>query len=73
MLPGNAFAGFFDAGLRSEYLDIGYNRGLEVLGGLGWSHRPEHRSDRPARRDDGRSVPAAHADHDRGPDRQRDP
>jgi NTE family protein len=51
-LPGNAFAGFFDAGLRSEYLDIGYTRGLEVLGGLGWSHRPEHRSDRPARSDD---------------------
>jgi predicted acylesterase/phospholipase RssA len=40
-LPGNAFAGFFDAGLRAEYLDIGYVRGLEVLGGLGWSHRPE--------------------------------
>ncbi len=38
-LPGNAFAGFFDAGLRREYLDIGYDRGLEVLGGLGWSHR----------------------------------
>jgi len=39
-LPGNAFAGFFDAGLRRDYLDIGYDRGLEVLGGLGWSHRP---------------------------------
>jgi predicted acylesterase/phospholipase RssA len=40
-LPGNAFSGFFDAGLRREYLDIGYDRGLEVLGGLGWSHRPD--------------------------------
>jgi hypothetical protein len=39
-LPGNAFAGFFDAGLRCAYLDIGYDRGLQVLGGLGWSHRP---------------------------------
>jgi predicted acylesterase/phospholipase RssA len=39
-LRGNAFAGFFDAGLRREYLDIGYDRGLAVLGGLGWSHRP---------------------------------
>jgi len=39
-LPGNAFAGFFDAGLRRAYLDIGYERGLEVLGGLGWPHRP---------------------------------
>jgi NTE family protein len=47
-LPGNAFAGFFDADLRSEYLDIGYTRGLEVLGGLGWSHRLE----RPAPRGD---------------------
>lgn len=39
-LPGNAFAGFFDATLRRTYLDIGYERGLEVLGGLGWTHRP---------------------------------
>lgn len=39
-LRGNAFAGFFDAGLRREYLDIGYDRGLTVLGGLGWPHRP---------------------------------
>ncbi len=39
-LPGNAFAGFFDAGLRRAYLDIGFDRGLEVLGGLGWAHRP---------------------------------
>jgi hypothetical protein len=39
-LPGNAFAGFFDADLRRQYLDIGYTRALEVLGGLGWSHRP---------------------------------
>jgi predicted acylesterase/phospholipase RssA len=39
-LRGNAFAGFFDAGLRREYLDIGYDRGLAVLGGLGWPHRP---------------------------------
>jgi predicted acylesterase/phospholipase RssA len=42
-LPGNAFAGFFDAGLRREYLDIGYTRGLEVLGQRGWSHRPDVR------------------------------
>ncbi len=41
MLPGNAFAGFFDADLRAEYLEAGYLRGLEVLGGLGWSHRPD--------------------------------
>jgi hypothetical protein len=39
-LRGNAFAAFFDAGLRREYLDIGYDRGLAVLGGLGWPHRP---------------------------------
>jgi NTE family protein len=39
-LPGNAFAGFFDQGLRRDYLDIGFDRALEVLGGLGWSHRP---------------------------------
>lgn len=38
-LRGNAFAGFFDAGLRREYLDIGYDRGLAVFGGLGWQHR----------------------------------
>lgn len=40
-LPGNAFAGFFDADLRRAYLDIGYSRGLEVLAGLGLSHRAE--------------------------------
>lgn len=58
-LPGNAFAGFFDADLRREYLDIGYTRGLEVLGGLGWSHRPEP----PARRrDDGAAPPPAIGD-----------
>jgi predicted acylesterase/phospholipase RssA len=39
-LPGNAFAGFFDQSLRRDYLDIGFDRALEVLGGLGWSHRP---------------------------------
>jgi NTE family protein len=39
-LRGNAFAGFFDAGLRREYLEVGYDRGLAVLGGLGWSYRP---------------------------------
>ena len=43
-LRGNAFAGFFDAELRAEHLETGYLRGLEVLGGLGWSHR----HDRPA-------------------------
>jgi len=41
MLPGSAFAGFFSADLRNEYLDAGYLRGLEVLGGLGWSHRSD--------------------------------
>lgn len=44
-LRGTAFSGFFDAGLRSEHLDAGFVRGLEVLGGLGWSQRP---SERPA-------------------------
>jgi NTE family protein len=65
-LRGNAFAGFFDADLRAEHLETGYIRGLEVLGGLGWSHR----DDRPAAsRDDlgdavgGGSVPPAA--HDR--------
>jgi hypothetical protein len=54
-LPGNAFAGFFDAGLRREYLDLGFDRGLEVLGGLGWSHRPVGPS---VRHDDLITVPA---------------
>ncbi len=50
-LPGNAFAGFFDAGLRRAYLDIGFDRGLEVLGPLGWSHRTDWPSGHPG--DDG--------------------
>lgn len=54
-LPGNVFAGFFDAGLRRDYLDIGYDRGLEVLGGLGWSHRAVGPS---VRHDDLVAVPA---------------
>jgi NTE family protein len=60
-LGGNAFAGFFDADLRAEHLETGYIRGLEVLGGLGWSHR----LDRPAvQRDDiggAADIPAAPA------------
>jgi predicted acylesterase/phospholipase RssA len=39
-LRGSAFAGFFDAELRREYLDIGYDRGLAVLAQAGWPHRP---------------------------------
>jgi hypothetical protein len=51
-LPGNAFAGFFDAGLRRAYLDIGYTRGLEVLGQRGWTQRPEARDRRRSVRHD---------------------
>jgi NTE family protein len=35
-LPGSAFAGLFDAKLRTTYLDAGLARGREVLGPLGW-------------------------------------
>jgi NTE family protein len=38
-LPGNAFAGFLNDEYRREYLDAGYLRALEVLGGRGWSLR----------------------------------
>jgi len=69
MLPGNAFAGFFDADLRSEYLEAGYLRGLEVLGGLGWSHRPDApaavRDDRVAAVAPDPVVPPRPVDHDR--------
>jgi NTE family protein len=51
-LPGNAFAGFFDADLRRAYLDIGYTRGLEVLGQRGWRQRPEARDPRRSVRHD---------------------
>jgi NTE family protein len=40
-LRGTAFSGFVDEALRREYLDAGFERGLEVLGGLGWALRPE--------------------------------
>jgi NTE family protein len=40
-LPGNPFSAFLHRDARVQYLDVGYRRGLEVLGGLGWSHRPE--------------------------------
>jgi NTE family protein len=43
VLPGNAFAGLFDADLRSQYLDTGFVRGLEVLGARGWAPRPAER------------------------------
>jgi NTE family protein len=39
-LPGNAFSAFLHRDDRTRYLELGYQRGLEVLGGLGWSHRP---------------------------------
>ena len=42
-LRGTAFSGFFDAGLRSEHLDAGFRRGLEVLGARGWPLRPSGR------------------------------
>ena len=68
-LPGNAFAGFFDADLRSEYLEAGFLRGLEVLGGLGWSHRPDTpaavRDDRVAGVAPDPVVPPPPVDHDR--------
>jgi NTE family protein len=43
-LRGNAFEAFFDRDRRSEYLAAGFERGLEVLAGRGWSHRPVPRS-----------------------------
>jgi len=43
-LRGNAFSGFFHADIRREHVDAGYLRGLEVLGGLGWSMRPTGRA-----------------------------
>lgn len=39
-LPGNAFSGFIHERDRRDYLDAGYLRALEVLGGRGWSMRP---------------------------------
>lgn len=38
-LRGTAFSGFFHADLRSEHLEAGFNRGLEVLGARGWAPR----------------------------------
>jgi NTE family protein len=38
-LAGNAFAGFFHQDIRSEHLDAGFLRGLEVLGGAGFGLR----------------------------------
>lgn len=35
-LTGSSFTGFFDAGLREDYVAAGLSRGLEVLNDLGW-------------------------------------
>jgi hypothetical protein len=43
-LRGSAFSGFFQADIRSEHLDAGFVRGLEVLGGRGWGLRPSERA-----------------------------
>jgi NTE family protein len=39
-LAGNAFSGFFHADIRSQHLEAGFVRGLEVLGARGWGLRP---------------------------------
>ena len=35
-IAGNAFSGFFSKDVRAELLEAGFQRGQDVLGGLGW-------------------------------------